>query len=29
MQACRDAAFEANKARLENERTVAAKIAQA
>lgn len=29
MQACRDAAFEANKARLENERTVAAKIARA
>ncbi|KAL7423720.1 hypothetical protein Q5752_001302 [Cryptotrichosporon argae] len=29
MQACRDAAFQANKERLERERTVASKIAQA
>nr|XP_018264979.1 nuclear protein [Kwoniella dejecticola CBS 10117]OBR87137.1 nuclear protein [Kwoniella dejecticola CBS 10117] len=29
MQACRDAAFQANKERLEKERTVASKIAQA
>lgn len=29
MQACRDAAFQANKERLERERTVAQKIAQA
>jgi hypothetical protein len=29
MQACRDAAFQANKERLEKEKTVASKIAQA